>query len=251
MKTETALTKSVKEAAALADLLTVAESAAIGELTGETGSGKSAAGKWLAETRPNAARVVLYDGIGRNAALAAVARAALGQDDIGPASGRMDRLAANAAGKLEAGARPLLVVDECNVASWRILELLRYLADECGYAVLLIGHELYSRKFADAKTQPLLRQLGRRIGAKRVAFGRLDRAQTYLHIVKPRFGEAPMDVATEFWTAGGRGNWGESIELADACRRVMTVNKRESLDKDVLASAISMIAQSKGQEVRK
>ena len=45
-------------------------------------------------------------------------------------------------------------------------QALRYIADECGFAVLLVGTELYERQFANARTKPLLLQLGRRIGAK-------------------------------------------------------------------------------------
>ena len=65
--------------------------------------------------------------------------------------------------------RTLLVIDEANKLGWRVLETIRYLADECRFAVLLIGTELYTRKFTDARTRPLLEQLGGRIGAKRAA----------------------------------------------------------------------------------
>jgi len=248
MKTKDyAITKSIKDAAKLAAQLVNAEDAAIGEITGETGTGKTATGRHIVQTMQDTYRVCCYEGMSKDKLLRAIALAVL-QDKAGPQAGWLDKLLDYAFVKSlgENPVRPLLVVDECNKATWRNLETLRYLADECGWAVLLIGTELYTKQFADARTLPLLRQLGRRIGSKRVILKHLDRAQTITYIIKPRFGEVNVKTATNFWHACRKGNWGEAVELADACRRVMDSNDLNALDDQVLNSALA--SQANAQE---
>ncbi len=150
-------TKAVKQTLALAELLLTGENA-VGEVVGAAGTGKSMAGRAVVQ-RLGALRVVAYEGMTRRQMLLAIAQQ-IGIEGVGSAERVLNRSGAD---------RVLLVVDEANKLSWRVLETLRYLADECALAVLLIGTELYSRKFSDAHTKPLLMQLGSRIGAKPVA----------------------------------------------------------------------------------
>ncbi|MBW7656231.1 ATP-binding protein [Hydrogenophilus thermoluteolus] len=225
-------TKTVKEALALAEQVLDAEWP-IGEITGPAGTGKSVAG-WAVVNRLGSVRVAAWDGITRHQMLVAVARS-LGMDGAGVA----ERLLTRGPG----AERRLLVVDEANKLSWRVLETLRYLADECGIAVILIGTELYSRKFSEARTRPLLLQLGSRIGAKRISTRHLDRAETYAHVIRPIFGEiADKDLITAFWTGCRKGNFREAMELAGECRRIMETNALQTLTPAVLEAAVRWMA---------
>lgn len=232
---EYAQTPSMKKALALAQLLRQAEDAAIGELTGPTRIGKTAAGKHIA-AQPRTVRICGYQGISpfKLAKTLKQTLALAGHD------GPVEDYPASVPGE----GRPLLVVDECNKANWATLEALRYLADECGYAVLLIGTELYSRQFVDARTAPLLQQLNDRIGGKRVVMAPMDRAETLVHVLRPRFGEVDLKVATAFWQASRKGFWGPAIELAETCRRVLDANGLSTLDAQVLNSALAAVGRA-------
>lgn len=231
-----AKTRGVKEALALAALVRETEGAAIGEIVGETGTGKTIAGRAVA-AEMQALRVAAHEGMTRTQFLWRVAGAA-GLD--GP-QGRLPEALSRWAG--ERSARPLLIVDEANKLRWQALETARYLSDECGFAVLLVGTELYERQFAAVRTRPLLLQLGRRIGAKRVRMGHLDRAETYAHVIRPRLGDiADRDLVTAFWHGCRRGNWGEAVELAEECARIMRAQEMATLTKAVLDAALAWTA---------
>lgn len=231
-----AKTKTVKETLALASLLRATECTPIGELVGDTGTGKSIAARAVSQEL-GGIRIVAFEGISRSQLLNALMQ----QLQLNfPAARHLDILGTWAK---EQSTRPLLLVDEANKLNWRALEVLRYLADEGGWAIILIGTELYERQFASAHTRPLLLQLGRRIGAKRVKTGLLDRAETYTHILRPRLGDvADKDVITAFWQGSRKGNWGEGVELADACARVMSANDIGALTPAVLESALAWTA---------
>ncbi|TCS69741.1 AAA domain-containing protein [Sulfuritortus calidifontis] len=220
-------TKVVREALALAQLV-LAEDNPIGEITGAAGTGKTMAGRAIVD-KHGALRIAAWDGMTRHQLLREVALLA-GIEGAGAA----DKLLRRG----EDAERLLLVVDEANKCSWRVLETLRYLADECAIAVILIGTELYSRKFSEARTRPLLLQLGSRIGAKRVSTRHLDRAETYAHVIRPIFGDvADKDVITQFWTLCRKGNYREAVELAGECQRIMASNGIQSLTPAVLELA--------------
>ncbi len=138
--------------------------------------------------------------------------------------------------------RPILILDEANKLRWQALEALRYLADECGFAVLLVGTEIYERQFVSAKTRPLLLQLGRRIGAKRARMGHLDRAETFTHVLNARFGDVDRETATKFWQGCRKGNWGEAVELAEECLRICRANNVSALTMPVLEAALTWTA---------
>lgn len=228
-------TKYVSEAIKLAEMALAAENP-IAEIVGPAGTGKTYAGRAVVQ-QFGAKRVAAWDGMSKHQMAVEIA-AAFGLQ--GP--GVVDRLLRQRAEPQTQG-RTLIVVDEANKLSWRVLELLRYLADECNVAVLLIGTEMYERKFTDARTHSLLVQLGSRIGAKRVATQHLDRAETYAHVIRPHFGDvSDKELVTQFWTGCRRGNYREAMELAAECRRIMTTNGMQSLTPAVLELAIKWMA---------
>lgn len=234
-------TKFVKEALAVARLALEADNP-IAEITGGTGSGKSTATKRIVEVL-GAKRIACWDGISRHQLLKKAAEA-LGIEG----TGAVDRLLMDAVE--EGAARRMLVVDEANKLNWRALEALRYLADECNVAVVLVGTEFYERQFTGARTRELLLQLGRRIGAKRSRMGHLDRAETYSHILKPLCGDcADKEIVTKFWHGCRKGNWGDGMELAQECKRLMAVHELPALNAAVLDAALAWTANRHAVEV--
>lgn len=227
MKQRIRETKAVREALALAELV-LAEDNPIGEITGAAGTGKTMAGRAIAQ-KYGAMRIAAWDGMTRHQILREVARLA-GIEGVGGVEKLLRRG--------EDAERILLVVDEANKCSWRVLETIRYLADECSIAIILIGTELYTRKFQEARTRPLLIQLGSRIGAKRVSTTHLDRAETYAHVIRPIFGDIDdKELVTAYWQLCRRGNYREAMELAGECQRIMRSNQIQSMTHAVLELA--------------
>lgn len=233
-------TRQAKEALALADVIMAAGESAIGEMVGETGTGKTAAARLIAD-RYQGVRVAAYDGMGRYALLQALVVAA-GVE--GPYAKWISGLgeAAEQRSKRGRAARPLAIIDEANKLKWDALEMARYLCDELGWAVLLVGTELYERKFLDARTRPLLLQLGSRIGAKRVRMMPLDKADTFIYVLRPEFGDLGGELIARFWQGCRKGNWREAMELAGACRRIMAANEVGVLTPPVLEAALAWTA---------
>ena len=241
MEKEIRDTKFVKEALSVARLALESDNP-IAEITGGTGSGKSTAARRVVEVL-GAKRIACWDGISRHQLLKKAAEA-LGIEG----AGAVDRLLMDAVE--EGAARKLLVVDEANKLTWRALEALRSLADECNVAVVLVGTEFYERQFTGARTRELLLQLGRRIGAKRTRMGHLDRAETYGHILKPICGDcADKEIVTKFWHGCRKGNWGDGMELAKECRRLMEVHELPALNTAVLDAALAWTANRHAVEV--
>ena len=228
-------TKYVREALALASLLKETTGPAVGEIIGETGTGKTVAARAIM-TNHGAMRVCAYEGMSRYALLGEVTAAA---GIEGPSTRWMRMLSEWGPSQSD---RPILILDEANKLRWQALEALRYLADECGFAVLLVGTEIYERQFVSAKTRPLLLQLGRRIGAKRARMGHLDRAETFTHVLNARFGDVDRETATKFWQGCRKGNWGEAVELAEECLRICRANNVSALTMPVLEAALTWTA---------
>ena len=156
--------------------------------------------------------------------------------------GAVDRMLASRQ-EADPDTRRLLVVDEANKLNWRGLEALRYLADECNVAVLLVGTELYERQFAAPRSRDYLVQLGSRIGAKRCRMGLLDRAETYTHVMRPIVGEVQdREVVTRFWTGCRKGVWRDALELAQECRAIMDAQGAATLTMPVLDAALAWSA---------
>lgn len=230
-----ARTRAVVAALELAATVREAE-APIGEIVGETGTGKTMAGRAIVRAM-GGVRIAACQGVTRWQIL----RAACAAAGIEAPPGRaLPALAEWASGQ---PVRPLILVDEANKLSWDCLELLRFVADECGCAVIVIGTELYETPFVAARTRPLLLQLGRRIGAKRVRMGALDRAETYEHVVRPRFGDvADKAVIQAFWEGARKGLWGDAVELAEAAARIARASGVAGLTMPVLEAALKVVA---------
>jgi len=229
------ITKPVKQAEVMLGLLVDRGSSGIGEIVGSTGTGKTTIGRHLVQ-KFGGRRVCAFKGITRNTLLRAIVQQVKGGEP-GNSSRWLEQLAET--GQV-GDQRPLLVVDEANHLRWDSLEQLRYLADECGWAVLLLGTELYLQSFDNARTKPLLLQLGRRIGAKRVSTKAMDRAETALWVMRPAFGEGlGKELVTRFWQGCRRGNWGWAVELRDSCLRIMATNGVATLTDTVLEAALA------------
>jgi DNA transposition AAA+ family ATPase len=228
-------TKTVKEALLIADAVMQATHP-IGEIVGPPGTGKTFCGIAVAQRR-GGMRLVSWEGMTRHQLAAEVARA-IGLE--GP--GVVDRLLKSRA-EPDQDTRRLIVLDEANKLGWRALELVRYLSDECNLAFLLIGTEMYTRKFTDGRTRDMLLQLGSRIGAKRITTRHMDRAETVAHVMFPKFGkDIDKEVATVFWQYARRGNFREAVELADECLRIMQTNNMQTLTPAVLELAQKWMA---------
>ena len=235
-------TKYLKEALLTAQRVMAAEHP-IGEIVGSPGTGKTTAARAIAE-RLSGARIACWGGITRHQLLRECARA-LGIEG----HGAVDRLLAE---RIEAdpATRRLLVVDEANKLNWRGLEALRYLADECNVAVLLVGTELYERQFASPRSRDYLVQLGGRIGAKRCRMGLLDRAETYTHVLRPIVGDViDKEVITRFWVGARKGVWRDALEIAQECRAIMDAQGLTTLTMQVLDAALAWSANRHAVEV--
>jgi len=74
--------------------------------------------------------------------------------------------------------------------------------------------------------------------------GRLDRAETYTHIIRPAVGEvSDKEVITKFWHGCRKGNWGDGMELATECRRIMAAHDVAALTPAVLDAALAWSGQ--------
>lgn len=206
----------------------------IGQLTGEPGTGKTRAGKYLVE-RLGAARLCCAQGIS-NRVLAGKVCAAFGIDGgSSSANALIGKLEKSVTGKL-------LVVDEANHLRWQQLELLRYLGDEAGMGMILVGTDLMDRPFQDGRTATYLAQLASRIGAKRVRFAPLTTLEEVAgYMIQPHFGKVDKATAKAFH-AQAKGYWRDAAELASACRRAMATQGIEQLTPVVVEAAANWMA---------
>lgn len=210
------------------------ETGPIGQLVGESGTGKTRAGKCLVE-RLGAVRVCCVQGISNRVLAAKIYAAFGGTKTPGSANTLISHLETLVAGKL-------LVVDEVNHLRWQQLELLRYLADEAGMGLILIGTDLMDRPFKDGRTATYLAQLASRIGAKRVRFERLSSDEEVLgYMIQPHFGKVDKATFTAF-NAQAKGYWRDAAELANACRRLMDAQGIERLNPAVVEAAATWMA---------
>ena len=86
--------------------------------------------------------------------------------------------------------------------------------------------------------------------AKRARMGHLDRAETYGHILKPICGDcADKEIVTKFWHGCRKGNWGDGMELAKECKRLMEVHELPALNVAVLDAALAWTANRHAVEV--
>lgn len=210
------------------------ETGPIGQIVGEPGTGKTWAGKWLAREL-DAVRVCCSHGISNKALVVKLYEAFGGERGPGSANSLVGKLETMAAGRL-------LIVDEANHLRWQQLELLRYLADEAGMGLLLVGTELMNRPFTDGRTATLLAQLASRIGAKRVRFEHLTALEEIAgYMIQPHFGKVDKHTAQAF-ARHAKGYWRDGAELAAACKRVMQAQSIDTLSAVIVEAAANWMA---------
>ena len=233
--TEIVETRQVRDALRMAQsVMDSLETGPIGQLVGESGTGKTRAGKILVE-RLGALRVCCLQGLS-NKVLATKIHAAFGGEKTSDSANTLvSKLEGIVAGRL-------LVVDEANHLRWQQLELLRYLADEAGMGLILVGTDLMDRPFKDGRTATYLAQLASRIGAKRVRFERLTAVEEVAgYMIQPHFGKVDKATANAFHKHA-KGYWRDAAELAAACRRVMEAEGLAKLSQAVVEAAASWMA---------
>lgn len=233
--TETIETRQVRDALRMAQsVLDSLETGPIGQLVGESGTGKTRAGKYLVE-RLGAVRVCCSQGISNKVLAAKIYAAFGGEKTPGSANSLVEKLEAMVPGKL-------LVVDEANHLRWQQFELLRYLADEACMGLILVGTDLMDRPFKDGRTSTYLAQLASRIGAKRVRFERLAALEEVAgYMIQPHFGKVDKATASAFHKQA-KGYWRDAAELASACRRVMETQGLDKLNPVVVEAAANWMA---------
>lgn len=208
----------------------------IGQITGLSGTGKTALTCWLEEELA-AIRIEVWAGINNRDLLRILVDGANAQgvtiDPAGTANAMLGRLMAALPGKL-------VIVDEANHLSWKQLEILRGLSDLGRIGLILVGTDILARNISGNGTY--LAQLRRRIGAKRVELRAMTRDEEVLaYCVQPRFGAVSRKTVQAFRKATG-GFWGFALELGDACERLMKAEGIEKLDETVVQTAAAWMA---------
>lgn len=220
MNEETIVTGAIREAVSMAKAVQAARrTGPIGRIIGKPGTGKTEAGKYIATLAgvfPGAVRLCGVEGesIGRLAKRLYLGLT--GERARGSVGDILFDLEELAIGKL-------LVMDQADKLGWRQLEWLRYLADEAGLGVILIGTELLERKFKDGRSAVYLEQMLSRIGTKTVRFHAYEEGQIEdftAHCIVPRFGPVDLKTAKAF-RAKSHGYWRDAADLADACQALM------------------------------
>lgn len=231
-------TRLVRDALRMANAVMCSlQTGPIGQIVGEPGTGKTQAGKALVQ-RLGAVRICCFQSIS-NKVLALMIYALFAAEgstsSAGSANSIMRKLLPLAAGRL-------LVVDEANHLRWQQLELLRYLADEAGMGLILIGTDLMTRPFKEGRTATYLAQLASRIGAKRVRFDPLTSLEEVTgYMIAPQFGKVDKATASAFARCA-KGYWRDAAELAAACRRVMQAQGLQHLSAIVIEAAAASMA---------
>lgn len=222
-------TPALGEALALADavLATPRGVGRIGGIVGDPGTGKTEAGRHLVDEH-RGVRIECMAGATRRT-LAWQIATAFGL----PAAGSSDAMRLRV---LEVCDARLIVIDEANHLSVTQLEWLRPLADIGGAGLMLIGTELLERTFALGRNVTLLAQFASRKGAKEIRFGPLDALQVSAFVLEPRFGAVGKQIATAFHQ-GCKGYWRDAIALADACVRIMRVERTDALTPPIVQAA--------------
>lgn len=220
MNDETVLTGAIREAVRMALAVQAARrTGPIGRIIGPPGTGKTEAGKYLvaqAQQFPGAVRLCGMEGetIGRLAKR--LFQGVTGEKPRGSVGDIVAELEEGVAGRL-------LVMDQADKLGWRQLEWLRYLADEAGLGVILIGTKLLEQKFQDGRSAVYLEQMLSRIGTKTVRFAAYEEGQLEdftAHCIVPRFGPVDLKTAKAF-RAKSHGYWRDAADLGDACKALM------------------------------
>ncbi|MHC8398810.1 AAA family ATPase [Pseudomonas sp. MDT1-17] len=233
-------TQDVQEAFALAQTLLSADSNRVGKIDGKPGTGKSTIAHYLVD-RLNAVRVCAYQGMSTKSLMLDLCVALGLEVTTGTAAGLIAR------------ARPLVknrlvIVDEANHLKWPQLEGLRFLADEAGMALLLMGTDIMNRQFRTPQTGVYLAQLASRIGAKTLHLTRMRRIEEgQAYVLQPLFGKVERSTAKRFIQIS-QGYWRDSIELARACQRLMESNGLTQLTTDIIDTAAVWMTQARRED---
>lgn len=207
----------------------------VGRILGEPGTGKTEATHYLAHQIPQAVRICCRRGLSEHALARRVAEGLGVENPHGSTDAILDVCERHADGRL-------IILDEANHLRWQHMERLRYLSDESGAAILLIGTDLLHRTFQDGRNAVYLAQLARRIGTKQVVLSRMDAKQTAAYVLMPRFGPVKHETGKEFHQHA-KGYWGEAAELADGCQRIMSANAISELSPPVIQAAVRWLAE--------
>lgn len=226
-------TRQVRESISVVNAVIEArDTGAVGQIIGDPGTGKTVISHYLTEkfehVRPF--RVCVSQGVNNKLLISRIYQG-LGVE-IGPGSAAT--LLARVEHLVEGR---LMVIDEGNHLTWRQLELLRFLADERGMALILIGTDLLDRPFRDGRTATLLAQLSSRIGGKRVhlePFKKVEEVTGYM--LTPQFGPVNKTTAQRFHKHCS-GFWRDGQELMNACHRVMKLQGIEELSPGIIDAA--------------
>lgn len=222
-------TQAVQQALTLAQTLLSANSNRVGKIDGKPGTGKSTIAHYLVQ-QLEAVRVCAYQGMTTKNLMLDLC-IALGLDvSGGSAATQIARLRPKVKNRL-------VIVDEANHLKWPQLEGLRFLADEAGMALLLMGTDIMNRQFRTPQTGVYLAQLASRIGAKTLhltRMRRIDEGQAY--VLQPMFGKVERATAKRFMQVS-QGYWRDSIELARACQRLMEPMGLTQLNTEIVDTA--------------
>lgn len=229
-------TADVKRCVAMVGAVMSARSdARFGQIVGPPGTGKTLMSKYLSDQN-DGVRVCASAGCKPVGMLNRIARS-LGQT-VTNADGS-DKLQDILSNVVKGRA---IFVDEANHLDWLCLESLRYIADEGGAGVVLLGTPILDDEINDGRRKTYFDQLRRRVGAKRVQLSLIkSHEEITQHIIQPRFGPVTKTLARHF-LKGSRGDWGTGLELANACLRIMDNEKKEKLDEDIVIAASQYLA---------
>lgn len=199
------------------NVMNAGKSRRIGQIVGNPGTGKSEVAEWLA-AEFGGAYVSAWQTISVNGLLIALARA------LGDTTLRDNTANDRVFGRLRELVRGrLIVIDEANLLSWKHLEALRHLPDQCGAGLILVGTLLFSNYLKEGKAATLVAQLASRIGAKSITFDVMSERETVAAVLRPRWPDADPEAYALFYRLCG-GRWRQTVEMAEACDRIMAVN---------------------------
>lgn len=230
-------TVAVQQALVLAHTLLSEDSNRVGKIDGKPGTGKSTIAHYLVN-QLGAVRVCAYQGMSTKSLMIDLCMALGLEATGGTAATQIARLRPHVRGRL-------VIVDEANHLKWPQLEGLRFLADEAGMALLLIGTDLMNRQFRSPQTGIYLAQLASRIGAKTLhltRMRRIDEGQAY--VLQPLFGKVERVTAKRFMQVS-QGYWRDSLELARACQRLMAPQGLTQLTIDIIDTAAQWMAEGR------
>lgn len=233
------MTKGAEEAFQMAQtVMSGRRGMKIGQIIGEPGTGKTELTLWL-EREFDAVRVECWHKMAEKTLMQEVAfgfdRIGKPIDTTGTSNTLFQRILKVAPGQL-------LILDEANHLTWRVLELVRGLSDIGGCGLIICGTDLLARRMNEARIRAYLAQLRQRIGAKRVTVEPItDEAELAAYVVNPRFGAVTKKTAQTFQRRSG-GHWRPALELADACDRLMKAEGVETLNHDIVETAAAWMA---------